>query len=159
MMNNNIRTTKRVRRIHAKFASLNFNSNGDEGDWASSAPPILGEEEIDDMVDDRPWQPRASGIELGEENAADCLQWMSQKVLEHVGFQGKAITSFPLSQSDVCMCKGATKATLDVLTSVASEYLLNVGRTIHFLSDKYSHSMTAEVRSNSNGTSPAHYVV
>ena len=87
-----------MRRIHAKFAALNLNSNGDEGDWASSAPPILGEEDIDDVVDDRPWQPHASGIELGEENAADCLRWMSQKVLEHVGFQGKTMTSFPLSR-------------------------------------------------------------
>jgi len=153
MMNNNIRTTKRVRRIHAKFAALNLNSNGDEADWASSAPPILGEEEIDDVVDDRPWQPCASGIELGEENAADCLQWMSQKVLEHVGFQGKGISYSPLSRSDVCACKGATKATLDVLTGVASEFLLNVGQTIHFLSDKYSQSMSAEVRSKFNGTS------
>jgi transcriptional activator SPT7 len=100
-----------------------------------------------------------SGIELGEENAGDCLQWMSQKVLEHVGFQGKVMTSISLSQSDVCACKGATKATLDVITGVASEYLLNVGRTIHFLSDKYSQGMTAEVPSKSSDTSPAHCVV
>lgn len=34
---------------------------------------------------------------------------------------------------------------LDVLTGVASEYLLNVGRTIQFLSDKYSKKMSPEV--------------
>jgi transcriptional activator SPT7 len=89
LMNNNIRITKRVRRTHAKFAALNLNPNGEEGDWALSAPPILGEEEIDDVIDDRPWQARAAGIELGEESATDCLQWMSRKVLEHVGFQGR----------------------------------------------------------------------
>ena len=88
-MNNNIRTTKRVRRIHAKFAALNLNSNGEEGDWGSSTPPIIGEEETDDVVDDRPWQPHASDIELGEENATEYLQWTSRKILEHVGFQGR----------------------------------------------------------------------
>lgn len=35
---------------------------------------------------------------------------------------------------------------LDVLASVTSEYLLNVGRTIRFLCDKYGNKMTAEVR-------------
>jgi hypothetical protein len=34
---------------------------------------------------------------------------------------------------------------LDVLAGVTSEYLLNVGRTLRFLCDKYSNSMTAEV--------------
>ena len=34
---------------------------------------------------------------------------------------------------------------LDVLTGVASEYLLNVGRTIQFLSDKYGKKMSPEV--------------
>jgi hypothetical protein len=34
---------------------------------------------------------------------------------------------------------------LDVLASVTSEYLLNVGRTIRYLSDKYSQTMTPEV--------------
>lgn len=34
---------------------------------------------------------------------------------------------------------------MDVLAGVASEYLLNVGRTIRFLCDKYAKKMTPEV--------------
>ena len=40
---------------------------------------------------------------------------------------------------------GTSKAALDVLTGVASEYLLNVGRTIQFLSDKCGNKMSPEV--------------
>ena len=43
--------------------------------------------------------------------------------------------------------QGTSKAALDVLTGVASEYLLNVGRTIHFLSEKYGKKMPPEVSS------------
>ena len=43
------------------------------------------------------------------------------------------------------MCTGTSKVALDVLAGVTSEYLLNVGRTLRFLCDKYSNSMTAEV--------------
>ena len=34
---------------------------------------------------------------------------------------------------------------LEVLAGVTSEYLLNVGRTMRFLCDKYDTKMTAEV--------------
>jgi hypothetical protein len=40
---------------------------------------------------------------------------------------------------------GTSKTALDVLTGVASDYLLNVGRTIQFLSDKCGNKMSAEV--------------
>lgn len=38
-----------------------------------------------------------------------------------------------------------SKVALDVLADVTSEYLLNVGRTIRFLSDKFGQTMTPEV--------------
>lgn len=41
---------------------------------------------------------------------------------------------------------GTSQVTLDVLSGVASDFLLNVGRTIRFLSDKYGATMTPEVR-------------
>ncbi|KAF8636847.1 hypothetical protein AX17_003221 [Amanita inopinata Kibby_2008] len=66
------------------------------------------------------------GIDMGEEIAENCARWMGEKVLEHVGFQG------------------TSKAALDVLSGVTMEYLYNVGRTIKFLSDKYSQTMTPE---------------
>ena len=41
-------------------------------------------------------------------------------------------------------CPGTSKAALDVLASVTSDFLFNVGRTIAFLADKHGSRMTAE---------------
>lgn len=38
---------------------------------------------------------------------------------------------------------------MEVLAGVASEYLLNVGRTIQYLSNKYARKMSSEVVNNS----------
>ncbi|KAI0645053.1 hypothetical protein C8Q79DRAFT_1011164 [Trametes meyenii] len=123
-MNNNIRTLRRVRTTHAKYSAL-IQSAEDNGGIALPPAPDISEES-DDVVDERPWKPPAAGLELGAENADDCLHWMGSKVLEHSGFQG------------------ASKIALDVLSSVTAEYLLNVGRTIRFMCDKYGNKMTAE---------------
>ncbi len=40
---------------------------------------------------------------------------------------------------------GASKVALDVLAGVTSDYLLNVGRTMRFMCDKYASKMTPEV--------------
>jgi transcriptional activator SPT7 len=40
---------------------------------------------------------------------------------------------------------GTSEVALDVLAGVTSEYLLNVGRTMRFLCDKYAQKMTPEV--------------
>lgn len=53
-------------------------------------------------------------------------------------------SSIPLADTYVFHI-GTSKIALDVLTGVASEYLLNVGRTIQFLSDKYGKKMSPEV--------------
>lgn len=177
LMNNNIRTMKRVRRTHAKFGALSGNNNtnnamDDDGDVEmgggssggggfagdSSGSGVnddgLGGVGVDDEVDERPWSLTLNGIgkkkhvEIGEENAADCVRWMGGKVLEHAGFQG---ASNCLAIVDRCSSVtqttlGASKVALNVLAGVTSEYLLNVGRTIRFLCDKYSSTMTAEVR-------------
>ncbi|KAG6907341.1 hypothetical protein DXG01_009298 [Tephrocybe rancida] len=150
LMNTNIKTMKRLRHTHAKFAALNASNNvnaedaeggGDGAPFSTRGPTppalMMGEEDgigvVDDKVDERPWRATlkgkrwGGGVEIGEEAAADCMGWMGGKVLEHAGFQG------------------ASQVTLDVLSSVASEYLLNVGRTIRYLSDKYSALMTPEV--------------
>ena len=124
-MNNNIRTLRRVRTTHAKLTALN-QSLEDNGGVAE--PPIHDiQADLDDVIDERPWQPTGAGIDMGEENATSCLNWMGSKVLEHAGFQG------------------TSKMALDTLASVTAEYLQNVGRTIRFLCDKYGNQMTAEV--------------
>ncbi|GLB37890.1 putative bromo domain containing protein [Lyophyllum shimeji] len=147
MMNNNIKTMRRLRQTHAKFAALNVNAtNAEDPEGGGEGAPFaarggtpitaVGEEDgietADEKVDERPWMAmvkgkrRVGGVEIGDQNAADCVKWMSGKVLEHVGFQG------------------TSQAALEVLAGVTSEYLLNVGRTIRFLCDKYCNTMTPE---------------
>ncbi|KAI0629579.1 hypothetical protein C8Q77DRAFT_1141217 [Trametes polyzona] len=123
-MNNNIRTLRRVRTTHAKYSAL-IQSAEDNGGFAPQPVSDVAEE-LDDVLDERPWKPPGRGLELGAENADDCLHWMGSKVLEHAGFQG------------------TSKMALDVLASVTAEYMFNVGRTIRFLCDKYGNKMTAE---------------
>jgi hypothetical protein len=91
-----------------------------------------------------------SGVEIGDANATDCLHWAGNKILEHVGFQGMPF-GFSLQLAlliffNFLFFLAATlKVALDVLAAVTSEYLLNVGRTIRFLSDKFGKTMTPEV--------------
>lgn len=114
-MNNNIRTMRRVRQIHSKFAALNINtSNNEDGDGVIGDGPAFTigsgsgsgggviEEDMSavggvdvDQIDEQPWLARMrgrrkvkGGIEMGERNATDCLKWTCSKVLEHSGFQG-----------------------------------------------------------------------
>ncbi|KAJ7776048.1 hypothetical protein DFH07DRAFT_74082 [Mycena maculata] len=199
-MNSNIRTMRRLRHTHARFAALGIGigREGEDGDGAGgvdgggikvqpldpgvmagmlSMPEQAEEEEAvvgENEVDERPWgealgigsagagrrrrrkgkeraqevkmegdlfggSGRAAPIEIGDEeaeeeeavdigaaNADHCMRWMGGKVLEHAGFQG------------------TSQRALDVLASVTSEYLLNVGRTMRYLCDKYSRTMTPE---------------
>ncbi|KAJ6469019.1 SAGA complex protein [Mycena vitilis] len=197
-MSTNIRTMRRLRHTHARFAALGLGSSGagagDDGDAMPPPPaplPPLGmppppldsgllampelqppeEEEHavvgENEVDDRPWgeeigiggagrrrrrkgkgravpssardfahggvgvQPEEEeeeepAIDVGGANADKCMRWMGSKVLEHAGFQG------------------TSSLALDVLASVTSEYILNVGRTMRYMCDKYSHTMTPE---------------
>ncbi|KAK0226915.1 hypothetical protein EDD85DRAFT_854061 [Armillaria nabsnona] len=129
LMNNNIRTMRRVRNTHAKFSALG-GTGTEDSDSSLGEPMIVPDEEAAVVdVDTRPWSLGRTGMrieDIGEKNSTDCLQWMSKKVLEHSGFQG------------------TSQSALDVLAGVTSDYLLNVGRTIRFLSDKYSNTMTAE---------------
>ncbi|KAF9262573.1 hypothetical protein L218DRAFT_391960 [Marasmius fiardii PR-910] len=221
LMNNNVRTMKRIRMTHTKFAALGLGRDGnpvggDDGEGAGvgvgdmgammdvdETGVVAGGVGVDenDRIDDRPWmvrmketavyvddsegvgkfdvpvavvnatqpppaandttpgvssaptstgkavdgsatvmrsEPKAGkrrrakpahivgGVEMGPENAETCLRWMSEKVLEHAGFQG------------------TSRVALDVMAGVTSEYLQNVGRTIKFLTDKFGHTMSAE---------------
>lgn len=91
-MNNNIRTMRKVRSVHAKFSALNLNNEDGTGPTQplEFLPPPA--EEVEEIIDDRPWKISGSGVEIGERNADDCLHWMGSKVLEHVGFQGSFTT-------------------------------------------------------------------
>lgn len=130
-MNSNIKMMRRVRTTHAKFAALNQanEENGGGPGLFSGMPPndVAVDEAVEEEIDERPWKPIGSGLEIGEKNADNCLHWMGTKVLEHAGFQG------------------TSRIASDVLSGLTSEYLMNVGRTMRFLCDKYARKMSAEV--------------
>ncbi|EAU92016.1 hypothetical protein CC1G_06003 [Coprinopsis cinerea okayama7 len=144
LMNSNIKTMRRMRQTHSKLSAVvatltaTEDPDGDGGvfglgpstSMAGGVPgpvPTAEDDPTDDKIDERPWIDRLKGpIEIGDASAHDCINWMGEKVLEHVGFQG------------------TSKMALEVLSTVASDYLLNVGRTIRFLSDKYGKTMTPE---------------
>ncbi|PSR71540.1 hypothetical protein PHLCEN_2v12591 [Hermanssonia centrifuga] len=129
-MNNNIRILRRVRSTHARLTALKESNDDAAGTGVvqPSQPSFepLAADEVEAVVEDTPWPLPSSDVELGEENADHCLHWMGTKVLEHAGFQG------------------ASKVALDVLAGVTSDYLLNVGRTMRFMCDKYASKMTPE---------------
>lgn len=115
---------------------------GSRSSGASALPGTQGilsveDDMIDDKIDERPWVLGRSkgkwtpgGIDIGEAKAMDCLDWTTEKILEHIGFQG------------------TSKFARDVLSGVTAEYLSNVGRTIRFLIDKFGKTMTPEVCSS-----------
>ena len=109
-----------------------------------SGGPILTN--LEPLSNINPWsrQPEED-YDVGPQEAEKCLHWMGEKVLEHSGFQGSPSSISPPADA-YTLPVGTSKMALDVLTGVASEYLLNVGRTIQFLSDKYGKKMTSEVR-------------
>jgi transcriptional activator SPT7 len=109
------------------------------------APEPASEHETDEMVlDEEEWKTQG---EVNWEAGDECLSWMGSKVLQHAGFQGKwqVLIRKRVVEAKHALCTGSSTAALNVLTSVASEYLQNVGRTIRFLCDKYSNTMTPEV--------------
>ncbi|KAI0026324.1 hypothetical protein K488DRAFT_92843, partial [Vararia minispora EC-137] len=122
-MNANVATLRRVRAVHVRVAALAGDADAD----ADGAEPI----ERESARERGPWTLPAAGngargIEIGEQAAAQCLRWVNERMLEHVGFQG------------------ASRMALDVLAGIMGEYLSNVGRTMRFYLDKYSGAMTAE---------------
>lgn len=117
MMNTNIKTMRRLRHTHAKFAALNATTapqedeeqmgmemyptaSGSKGSGAAAVTSYgsgFDDDAVDDKIDEAPWvigrgkartASKLSGVDMGEANASDCLHWATDKILEHVGFQG-----------------------------------------------------------------------
>ena len=161
MINKNITTMRHLRVTHSKFSNLKESKEAaanEESELALPGPsatfggppepldfsggPILTN--LEPLSNINPWsRPLDGDCDIGPREAENCLHWMGEKVLEHAGFQGLYPTI--LSANAYTFYIGTSKIALDVLTGVASEYLLNVGRTIQFLSDKYGNKMSAEV--------------
>ncbi|KAF7965775.1 hypothetical protein HWV62_41801, partial [Athelia sp. TMB] len=157
LMSANIATLARVRRTHTRFAALQADPEPDPDAPGSlalpgpSGPSFLAtpmytftrpkddvEAEADAELEAELEAARAmeaqrevwAGARRGELNgeaAGACINWMSGTVLAHAGFQG------------------AARSAMDVLAGVAGDYLLNVGRTIKLLGDRYGRGgMSAE---------------
>lgn len=105
LVNNNIRSLRRVRRTHDKFLALNLGSEEGSGPngGGSVEPPefripaginapgdVEDDADLDANVDERPWRTRGTGLQIGEQDADDCLHWMGSKILEHSGFQSES---------------------------------------------------------------------
>ena len=184
LMNNNIRTIRRVRHTHSKFLALNaaiapgeddegqpeagpsFSGYGPSGSkptsgFSGSAAYLvdagLEDEMVDDKIDEAPWvfaknvgkgkgkERHASGIDIGQKNASDCLHWAGAKILEHTGFQGMFVLLILFYFALLNIRQGTSKGALDVFADVTAEYFQNVGRTIKYLTDKFGSTMTPEV--------------
>ncbi|KZV96690.1 hypothetical protein EXIGLDRAFT_747488 [Exidia glandulosa HHB12029] len=130
LMNKNIRTLKRVQRIHDKFAVIKEITTAAESGAPAPLLPAMPDPSPDEVAEEeatmKPWRPRGRAGEIDELDARDCVKWMSSKVLQHEGFNG------------------ASSLALDVLASVAGDFMANVGRTLRFYCDKYSHTMSGE---------------
>ena len=167
---------RHLRVTHSKFSILKESkeTTNDEGGLALpgtsaalggppepldfSGGPILTN--LEPLSNTNPWSRQLEGdCDFGPREAEKCLHWAGEKVLEHAGFQGMCADLFGFLTTLIVFA-GTSKTALDVFTGVASEYLLNVGRTIQFLSEKYGKKMSPEVRSKHNvlfhRTYPAH---
>ena len=95
-MNNNIKTMRKVRTTHAKFAALSQTNEDGSVQPVEFLPPPT--EDVEEVIDERPWKTRGSGMEMGAEHADACLHWAGSKILEHAGFQGEHSFSVPFTQ-------------------------------------------------------------
>lgn len=79
-MNGNIATLKRVRGWHSKLLVLNA------GQEIGALPPESPSDDEDLVREkDRRW---TGLLRADKEESRACLDWMTEKVMEHNGFQG-----------------------------------------------------------------------
>lgn len=91
---------------------------------------------------------------LAAEAGRESLEHVSSRVLGHAGFDGAFdfIWGLPLLTG---LSSGANATALGVLAHVAAEYIMNLGRTLRFYSDRYGSTMSTEVSSpDSSGFAP-----
>ncbi|KAF8608459.1 hypothetical protein BDV93DRAFT_487136 [Ceratobasidium sp. AG-I] len=112
----NISTLHNIRRAHTKILILNAAA---EESSTFELPP----EEPEPEPIPRPTIP---GLTLGEDSGAQCLHRVSSTILEHAGFEG------------------SSQVSLNVLQHVVADYIMNVGRTFRFMSEKFGRNMNNE---------------
>lgn len=115
----NISTLHSIRRAHTKILILN--AVAEESAGVFELPP-----EMDDSANTEPPILTIPGLTLAEDSGEHCLNRVSTTILQHAGFEG------------------SSQASLDVLQHVASDYLMNVGRTFRFMLDTFGKTMSNE---------------
>ncbi|KAG8907063.1 Transcriptional activator spt7 [Tulasnella sp. 403] len=120
LMERNIQTLRKMRKTHYRLNALQ----------AGEEPRPLSPPPRDDGARGR---KRRSGklrgaipLEGGKALAKSRMDALGSMLLEHAGFEG------------------ASKAALSVLTDAAADFMMNLGRTLRFYTDKYGQNMTPE---------------
>ena len=139
----NIDTLRRIRRTHAALlGSIPSSSAG--SDPLERVPLALR------IPDAHPAAPpddlKAIPLEGGAKVAEHVLKRNCALLLEHTGFEGMVedlpSRTLPITDHNFI---ASGKGPLDVLTDIAAEYVMNVGRTLKFLSEQHSNTMSSEV--------------
>ncbi|ORY56206.1 hypothetical protein BCR35DRAFT_309912 [Leucosporidium creatinivorum] len=131
-MRQNFETLRKIRRLHGKLASGSRSL-----DPAEPRSTLGSEDDYDSETEDtkpaRPSSYLATGIpreafqsHLAPQAARDSLGLVSNRILGHAGFDGSSTMA------------------LGVLAHVAAEYIMNLGRTLRFYSDRYAGKLTTE---------------
>ncbi|KAI5478540.1 transcriptional activator SPT7 [Pseudohyphozyma bogoriensis] len=137
-MSINIETLKEIRKLHYQLANGGMSS---EGTLDPSLAPMSDDEvEVDETsvasTSSAPRGPPAfaeTGIpasafqsHLAPQAGRDSLAIVSNKILGHAGFDATSATA------------------VGVLAHVAAEYIMNLGKTLRFYSDRYGSQMSTE---------------
>ncbi|KDQ11985.1 hypothetical protein BOTBODRAFT_34839 [Botryobasidium botryosum FD-172 SS1] len=118
MMYKNIDTLRRVRRTNTKLLSL----------LAGNEPLPEPLEPTESSFNRRRREAALSLIppDGGERVATQNLRLLSATILEHAGFEGSSASA------------------LDILTDVAADFIMNIGKSLSFLCEKHAGTMSSE---------------
>ena len=127
LMARNIRTLQRLQRTHQKFFQL-----AEAVELDLPVPASLGDVSSDDEEDEdlivgpSTWTPPSPHPRLTASYARSQASWQVQTLLAHAGFEG------------------AHAAAAQVLTDVATEYMMGLARTLRLYTDRFAHEFSAE---------------
>jgi transcriptional activator SPT7 len=146
----NVSTISKLRRTHTKFGALASHIeneepipaalavvSSDESDNEDASRRGTAEKEPElrtrkrykevDMCAPSMHDPfRNPYAKLSSEGATEILESKTQFLLAHAGFEG------------------VQRAAIDVITDVASEYIMSIGRTLRMYTDQFAHEMSVE---------------
>ncbi|KAG9036544.1 Transcriptional activator spt7 [Tulasnella sp. JGI-2019a] len=120
LMRDNIATLRNMRKLNSKITSMQIGGN----DLMRPPSPLPDQRRLRASI--RPVRRGHIPLEGGTDVAKRRMGTIATTVLEHAGFEG------------------ASKNAMDVLTDVAADFIMNLGRTLSFYTEKHGQSMTPE---------------